>query len=253
MQLFVHRDPPKMTIFWSIFSAKNFVPQGHTIYWDYQLLKIRPGIRVYMSHGAHSNLTGSCPKPILIVKIRFSVKNILTKKSSFFRFSVIFTVLHTPENRFFSAPPVKYRHNLGYVMCIIYPLEPIQVTFRPFFVKKCKLFVTETPQKWRFFGRFFPAKNFVPPGPYHILGLSTFWKYGLVFGCICPMGPIVTLLGHAKANLNSKIRFFCEKYFDQKIVIFSRFSSFLQFCTPWKSIFSAPPVKYRHNLGMLCA
>ena len=26
----------KMTIFWSIFSAKNLVPQGHTINWDYQ-------------------------------------------------------------------------------------------------------------------------------------------------------------------------------------------------------------------------
>ena len=25
-----------MTISWSIFSAKNLVPQGYTIYWDYQ-------------------------------------------------------------------------------------------------------------------------------------------------------------------------------------------------------------------------
>ena len=60
-----------MTIFWSIFSAKNLVPQGYTIFWIINLLKIRPGIRAKMSHGAHSSLTGCRAEPILIVKFDF--------------------------------------------------------------------------------------------------------------------------------------------------------------------------------------
>ena len=322
--------PPKMTIFLVDFFGQKFRTTGPYHILDYQLLKIRPGIRVYMSHGAHSNLTGSCPKPILIVKFDFLWK-IFSPKNRHFSDFRHFTVLHTlkicknDENRknddffgenifhrksnftikigfghdpvrllwapmghihpntrpyfqkliipvygmalwyeifgrknrpkivifgghgdkklhfftkngrnvtwmgsngyimhitylnyvdispaepkksifrvcktIFSAPPVKYRHNLGMVMCIIYPLEPIQVTFRPFFVKKCN-FLSPWPPKMTIFCRFFRPK-IRTTGPYHILGLSTFWKYGLVFGCICPMGPIVTLLGHAQSQ-----------------------------------------------------
>ena len=58
-------------------------------------------------------------------------------------------------------------------MCIKYPLEPIQVTFRPFFVKKMQLFVTVTPKNDDFLVDFFGQK-FRTTGPYHILGLSTF-------------------------------------------------------------------------------
>ena len=42
-----------MTIFWSIFSAKNLVPQGYTIYWDYQSFEnTRPGLDVKLHPGA---------------------------------------------------------------------------------------------------------------------------------------------------------------------------------------------------------
>ena len=67
------------------------------------------------------------------------------------------------------------------------------------FREKMQLFVTVTPKNDDFLVDFFGQK-FRTTGPYHILGLSTFWKYGLVFGCICPMGPIVTLLGHAQSQ-----------------------------------------------------
>ena len=57
-----------MTIFWSIFSAKNLVPQGYTIFWDYQYFE---NTAWYSAHGAHSSLTGCRAEPILIVKFDF--------------------------------------------------------------------------------------------------------------------------------------------------------------------------------------
>ena len=102
--------------FWSIFSAKNFVPflgVTVTIYWDYQLFHENTAwyVGLYMSsNGAHyaHNLTWVMPifQPILIVKFDFQgVQNSKNgpKNRHFSDFLVIFTVLHTLKIDFFGS------------------------------------------------------------------------------------------------------------------------------------------------------
>ena len=62
MQLFVTGDPKNDDFLVDFFGPKISYHRAIPYTGIINFLKIRPGIRVYMSHGAHSNLTGVMPK-----------------------------------------------------------------------------------------------------------------------------------------------------------------------------------------------